>query len=208
MIRQHAKLICLLAAVALGLGLVAVQGQRLEAQNQAKAEKTAVAVVNVAELIAKCQKNVDFQGEIQKRQVQLRQEQEKRQGVIGDLKNDLDLLAANTTARTKKEREITKALYEFQAWQQIEQQNLLRDQRTMLVELYGEIDLAVAAIAQREGYDLVLFDTPTPDFDKLNPDQLIQVIGNRRVVYRTDKINLTPNVLEKLNLEYLNRGGE
>lgn len=206
MIRQHAKLICLLAAIALGLGYLGFQGQRTEAQNQPKAAKTAVAVVNVAELIAKCQKNQDFQAEVQKRQTKLLQERKSRETKINQMRQDLDL-AGNAAERQKKEREITKALYEFQAWQQIEQQNLLRDQRTALIELYGEIDAAVAVIASREGYDLVLFDTPSPDFDNLNPEQLIQVIGNRRVVYRSEKINLTPIVLEKLNLDHLNRGG-
>lgn len=205
MTRAHAKLTCLLAALALGLGYVGMQSQRTEAQNQPQAAKTATAVVNVAELIAKCQKNLDFQGEVQKRQTKLRQEQKDRETKINQLRQDLDL-AATAQERSKKEREITKALYEFQAWQQIEQQNLLRDQRTFLIELYGEIDQAVAAIAQREGYDLVLFDTPTPDFDQLNPEQLVQVIGNRRVVFRSEKINLTPIVLEKLNLDHLNRG--
>jgi len=206
MIRQHTKLICLLAAIAMGLGYLGFQGQSLQAQNTAKAPKTAVAVVNVAELIAKCQKNQDFQAGSQKRQVKLRQEQKDRETKINQLRQDLDL-AGTTAKRQKKEREITKALYEFQAWQQIEQQNLLRDQRTFLIELYGEIDMAVAAIAQREGYDLVLFDTPSPDFDQLNPEQLVQVIGNRRVVYRSEDINLTAIVLEKLNLDHLNRGG-
>lgn len=206
MIRQHAKLICLLAAIALAFGYLGFQGQRLEAQNQPKAAKTAVAVVNVAELIAKCQKNQDFQAEVQKRQVTLRQEQKARETKINQLRGDLDLVG-NDAERQKKIREITKAAYEFQAWQQIEQQNLLRDQRTALIELYGEIDQAVAMIASREGYDLVIFDTPSPDFDNLNPEQLVQVIGNRRVVYRSEKINLTPIVLEKLNLDHLNRGG-
>lgn len=204
MIRQHAKLICLLAAVALGMGYLGFQSQPLEAQNQAKAEKTAVAVVNVAELIAKSQKNLDFQAVAQKRQVALQQEQKERQNKINQLRQDLDLVA-NAAERQKKEREITKALYEFQAWQQIEQQNLLRDQRTFLIALYGEIDQAVAAVAAREGYALVLFDTPSPDFDQLSPEQLVQVIGNRRVVYRSEKINLTAIVLEKLNLDHLNR---
>ncbi|MFK7790176.1 MAG: OmpH family outer membrane protein [Phycisphaeraceae bacterium] len=204
MIRQHAKLICLLAAVALGMGYLGFQSQPLEAQNQPKAARTAVAVVNVAELIAKSQKNQDFQASVQKRQVKLRQEQKDRETKINQLRQDLDL-AATTAERQKKEREITKALYEFQAWQQIEQQNMLRDQRTFLIELYGEIDQAVAVIASREGYDLVLFDTPSPDFDQLNPEQLVQVIGNRRVVYRSEKINLTAVVLEKLNLDHLNR---
>ena len=204
MMRSHTKMICLLAAIALGLGVVVMQGQRLEAQNQAKAAPTAVCVVNVAELIAKCQKNKDFQGEVQKRQVTLVQEQKDRETKINQMRQDLDL-AATAAERQKKEREITKALYEFQAWQQIEQQNLLREQRLFLIELYGEIDKAVAAVAKKEGYDLVLFDTPSPDFDQLNPEQLVQVIGNRRVVYRTENINLTPIVLEKLNLDHQNR---
>lgn len=206
MIRQHAKLICLLAAIALAMGYFGFQGQRLEAQATAKADKSAVAVVNVAELIAKCQKNQDFQAVVDKRQVALRQEQKDRETKINQLRQDLDL-AGNAAERQKKEREITKALFEFQAWQQIEQQNLLRDQRMALVELYGEIDAAVADVAQKAGYDLVLFDTPSPDFDKLNPEQLVQVIGNRRVVYRSEKINLTPVVLAKLDLDHKNRGG-
>ena len=205
MIRQHAKLICLLAAVALLIGFVGLQGQRLEAQDNAKAPRTAVAVVNVAELIAKCQKNVDFQGEVQKRQVKLQADQKKKQNEISTMRGELDLLTG--TEKTKKEREITKALFEFQAWQQIEQQNLLRDQRLFLIELYGEIDNAVATIANREGYDMVLLDTPSPDFGNLTPEQLVQVIGNRRVLYRSEKINLTPIVLEKLSLDHLNRGG-
>jgi Skp family chaperone for outer membrane proteins len=204
MMRPNTKMICLLAAAALCFGAVMMQGQRLEAQNAAKAPKTAVAVVNVAELIAKCQKNQDFQGDVQKRQIKLQAEQKKKQDAINVLRTNLDL-AGNAAERQKTEREITKALYEFQAWSQIEQQNLVREQRLFLIELYGEIDKAVAAVAQKEGYDLVIFDTPSPDFDQLNPEQLVQVIGNRRVVFRSEKINLTPIVLEKLNLDHQNR---
>jgi len=198
------KMFCLLAAVALGVGAVMVQSQRLEAQNAPQAPRTAVAVVNVAELIAKCQKNQDFQAEVQKRRVRLEQEQKKKQDAINVLRQNLDL-AGTAAERQKVEREITKELYEFQAWQNIEQQNLVRDQRMFLIELYGEIDRAVAEVAEKNGYDLVLFDTPSPDFDELNPEQLVQVIGNRRVVYRNENVNLTPVVLEKLNLDHQNR---
>jgi Skp family chaperone for outer membrane proteins len=207
MMSTSKKMICLLAIAALGLGGLFMQGQRLEAQNQAKAAKTAVGVVNVAELIAKCQKNQDFQATVQKRQVQLQAEQKKKQDEVNVLRQNLDL-AATAAERQKVERQITKALYEFQAWQQIEQQNLLREQRLFLIELYGEIDRAVATVAEKNGYDLVLFDTPSPDFDNLNPEQLVQVIGNRRVVYRNENVNLTPVVLEKLNLDHQSRGGE
>ena len=204
MIRQSKNLLGLLVAIALILTYAGLTSQPLEAQNQPKAAKTAVAVVNVAELISKCQKNQDFQADVQKRQVKLVQEQKDRETKINQLRQDLDL-AGSAAERQKKEREITKALYEFQAWQQIEQQNLLRDQRTALIELYGEIDAAVATVAQQEGYDMVLFDTPTPDFDTLNPEQLVQVIGNRRVVYRSEDVSMTKKVLAKLDLDHKNR---
>ena len=205
MIRQHAKLICLLAAVAIAFGYMGFQGQRLEAQDQANAKPTAVAVVNVAELISKCDKNKDFQAKVQKRDEAFVQERQKRQQAITDLRNDLDLVGTDEE-RQKKIREITKLSYEYQAWENIERQNLLRDQRMFLIELYGEIDAAVSAIAQREGYDLVIFDTPIPDFDTISPEQLIQVIGNRRVVYRKEDVSITKDVLEKLNFDYKNRG--
>ena len=204
--RLNTKMICLLVAAAFGLGFMALQNQRLEAQNQPKAAKTSVAVVNVAELIAKCQENQDFQADVQKRQVKLRQEQKEREKKINQMRQDLEL-AGNAQERTKKERAITKALYEFQAWQQIEQQNMLREQRMFLIELYGGIDQAVAAVAKSEGYDIVLLDTPSPNFDQLSPEQLVQVIGNRRVVYRSENVSLTKTVLAKLDLDYKNRGG-
>lgn len=207
MIRQHAKLICLLAAVAIAFGYMGFQGQRLEAQDQAKAKAkpTAVAVVNVAELIAKCAKNTAFQAEIEKRDELFKQETKKRQKAITTMQNELDLVATEGQ-RQEKIREITKLTYEARAWQEIERQNLRRDQQTFLIELYGEIDAAVSAIAQREGYDIVIFDTPTPDFNNINPDQLINVIGNRRVIYRKEDVSITKVVLEKLDRDYKNRG--
>jgi len=198
--------LCLVIAV-VGIGFAGVGVQRLQAQAQAKAQKTAVAVVNVADLIAKCQKNVEFQEAAGKRRTQLQAEQEEKQKKINKLRTDLDLIG-DAQSRSKMERDIIEAMSEFQAWQQIQQQYLLRDQRAFLIELYGDIDKTVASVAQREGYDLVLFDTPTPDFEQLNPEQLVQAIGNRRVIYRGDQINLTAMVLQQMNLNYLNRGGQ
>ncbi len=206
MTRHSRMMICLIAAATIGVGLTGLGVQRLQAQAQAKAEKTAVAVVNVAELIAKCNKNVSFQAEMQKKRTALQAEAQEKEKKINLMRADLDVIA-NPQDRAKKEREVIEALSEFQAWQQIQQQYILRDQRAFLIELYGDIDKTVAAVAERVGYDMVMFDTPIADFDQLNPEQLVQAIGNRRVIYRTDRVNLTPLVLEQLNLDHLNRGG-
>lgn len=203
---RHLRIfLCVLAAAAIGFGIAGYGTQQSQAQAQKKS--TAVAVVNVAELIAKSDKNTQFQADMQKRRTRLQQESEEKQQKINTMKLDLDVIV-DAQDRAKKIREITKAAYEFQAWSQIEQQNMLRDQQMFLIELYGDIDRTVAAIAKREGYDLVLFDTPVPDFEKLNPDQLVTAIGNRRVIFREKRVNMTPIVLDQMNLDYLNRGGD
>lgn len=204
MTRNRRLMLCLLAAATLGIGLAGVGVQRLEAQQAAKATPTAVAVVNVGELIAKGDKNIAWQADLQKRRAQLQQESDKKQNAINLMKADLDVLV-KAEDRAKKEREIIEALSEFQAWQQIQQQYMLRDQRTFLIELYDDIDKTVAAVAKREGYDLVLFDTPSPDFEQLNPEQLVQAIGNRRIIFREERVNLTKVVLEQMNLDFKNR---
>lgn len=208
---RHSRIMtCLITAAALGIGLASYQFLGLpqtQAQAPGKAPKTAVAVVNVADLINKCDKNKDFTAEVQRRIGKIQQESEEKQKKIKTMQLELDVIA-DAQQRTDKERQIIRAIAEFRAWQQIEQEYIARDQRLNLIDLYGDIDKTVAAVAQREGYDLVLFSTPTPDFSQLNPDQLIQVISNRRVIYQTDRVDLTKIVLEQMNLDYINRGGQ
>lgn len=203
--RRRSIVACLLVAAALGLGYAGLGVQHLEAQAKPQAAKTAVAVVNVNDLIAKSQQNIDFQAELQKRRAALQQESEAKQKKINLMRQDLDVMP-NAEARAKKESEIIEAIANFQAWSQVQQQYLQRDQQTFLAEIYTEIRRTVATVAQREGYDVVLLDAPSPDFSKLNAEQLVQVIGGRQVIYRTNRVDLTPVVLEQMNLNHLNRG--
>lgn len=204
MTRQHLTIACLIVAV-IGLGYFGLENQRLEAQSNPIAARTAVGVVSVNDLIAKSQKNIAFQESIQKRRGTLQAEAEKKQADINLLRNDLDVIPG-AAEKAKKEREIIQSIAEFQAWNQIQQQYLVRDQQTFLAELYTEISATVATVAQREGYDVVLLDPPSPDYTKLNAEQLVQVIGGRQVIYRANKVDLTAVVLEQMNLNFLNRG--
>jgi len=204
--RYRPLTVCLLAAAVLALGYVGLGIQRLEAQSAPTAAKTAVAVVNVNDLISKSQMNQDFQARLQKNRAELQQESQERQKRINVMRQDLDVIP-NAVDRQKKEREVIQAMAEYRAWEQIQQQYLVRDQQTFLVKIYGEISRTTKAVAEREGYDLVLLDAPTPNFEELNPEQLVQVIGGRQVIYRSERVDLTSVVLEQMNLNHLNRGG-
>lgn len=198
MTRQRSMIVCLLAAVALGLGYVGFGTQRLDAQAKPIAAKTTVGVVSVNDLIAKSQKNIAFQASIQNRRAKLQAESEKKQKAINLMRNDLEVIP-NAAEKSKKETEIIQAIAEFQAWSQVQQQFLVRDQQTFLAEIYSEISTTVASVAQREGFDVVLLDPPSPDYTKLNAEQLVQVIGGRQVIYRANRVDLTALVLAQMD---------
>jgi len=205
--RYRPLTVCLLAAAVLALGYVGFGIQRLEAQSAPTAAKTAVAVVNVNDLIAKSKMNVEFQEEIQKRRAQLQKEGELKQNKISVMRQELDVIP-NAIERSKKEREIIRAITEVQAWNQVQQQFLVRDQQTFLIEVYGQISTTVAEIAKAEGYDLVILDAPTPNFERLNAEQLVQVIGGRQVIYRNEKVDITDKVLAQMDLKHETRSKE
>lgn len=207
MTRQRTVLFCLLAAIAVGLGYAGFGLQRLEAQAKPEAADTAVAVVNVNDLISKSQMNQDFQERLQKNRAELQQESEEKQKRINVMRQDLDVIP-NAVDRQKKEREVIQAMAEYRAWEEIQKQYLVRDQQTFLIKVYDEISRTTKAVAEREGYDVVLLDAPTPNFEELKPEQLVQAIGGRQVIYRSERVDLTSVVLEEMNLKHLNRGND
>ena len=206
--RNRSLTICLITAAALGFAFLGFGVRHLSAQQQ-QAQPTAVAVVNVPLLISQSNAFQNFQTQANTRRQQLQTQAAEREAAIQQMISDLDLVPnANVDERRRQERAIVEARVQLQTWVQIEQQELMQDQRLFLIELYGTIDTTVAAIAQRQGYKLVLFDTPAPDFNELNVDQLLQVIGERRVVYRHDSIDLTAIVLAQMNLDNELQGGQ
>lgn len=205
--RTHSLMIALLTAAALGFGFLGLNTPDLQAQAR-QHPPTSVGVVNVADLIADCQRNVSFQESMQQRRQGLQAEAQQKEQAIQTMILDLDTIPGNQPAeRRAKEREIITARTEYAAWQQIQQELLRGEQRVFLIDLYGEINDTVSAIAQREGYDIILFDTPRPNFEQLNVDQLVQVIGERRVVYRSNDVDITTMVLEQMNLAHIQRTG-
>ena len=206
--RNRPITLCLIAAAALGFAFLGFGVRHLQAQQQ-QAQPTAVAVVNVPELISRSNAFQAFQADLNQQRQTTQAQLQQREGAINTMIQDLELIPlANAQQRADKEREIVAARVEAQAWYQIQLQDQAQQQRMFLIALYGRIDETVSQVAQRQGYDLVLFDTPSPDFAQLNVEQLLQVIGERRVVYRDSDIDLTESVLAQLNLNDQVPGGE
>ncbi|MEM7622002.1 MAG: OmpH family outer membrane protein [Planctomycetota bacterium] len=91
--------------------------------------------------------------------------------------------------------------YKQQAFQQ--EADLL--QAALTRELYGKITEAVGRIAERDGYDIVLFDDKSISLNDPSSASFagsVNAIKSKKVLYASDVVDLTNSVLALMNNEY------
>ncbi|MFI4859399.1 MAG: OmpH family outer membrane protein [Phycisphaerales bacterium JB063] len=203
---RHPLVVLVAAALAIGaLGSSWMKLSRLEAQGNAQAAPTAVAVLNLQDVLGQLDENNAFQAAQQAKNQQLQAELTRRQNALQQMQNDLELLDPDSDAYTEKEDQIFTTLIELRTWQQIQEQRNILEQRTHLASLYRKVVQAGTAMAEQRGIDAVLLDTQVPDLDRLNPEQLLNAIATRKVLYHNDEIDMTDDVIQQMNAAWANR---
>ena len=202
--RRH-WIILFVAALIVGTWAASFGAGRLQAQAAGPADKTAVAVLNLQDVLSQLNENNAFQQATQAKNEQLQQELGNRQIAVKQMQNDLAYLAPDSEDYQAKEEQIFETLIELQTWQQVQEQRNILDQRTHLANLYRKVVQAGSSVAENQGIDLVLLDTQVPDLDRLNPEQLLNAIATRKVLYHNDSVDLTRQIIEQMNTEWNNR---
>ncbi|MEM1355583.1 MAG: OmpH family outer membrane protein [Planctomycetota bacterium] len=178
---------------------------RLQAQAQAEFAPSRVAVVNLSEVFNASLEFEAFNQELVKEEKDFQAERTAREQAIEVMRNDLKILQAGSPEAITKEEEILQKLAEFQAWQQLRQALAVREQRLKLIVVYRKIYDTTQSIAKQRGIEIVVLDTPLPNLDQVAPDQLLNVMGSRNVMYKSDRVDITTDVTTQLNTDYKNR---
>ncbi|MEM9415217.1 MAG: OmpH family outer membrane protein [Planctomycetota bacterium] len=203
---QHPLVVLLAAALLIGaLGSSWMKIGRLEAQGNAQAAPTAIAVLNLQDVLGQLDENNAFQAAQNAKNEGLQQELTRRQNALQQMQNDLELLDPDSQAYADKEDQIFTSLIELRTWQSIQEQRNILEQRTHLASLYRKVVQAGRAIAEQRGIDAVLLDTQVPDLDRLNPEQLLNAIATRKVLYHNEETDITGDVIQQMNTAWNNR---
>jgi hypothetical protein len=107
----------------------------------------------------------------------------------------------------KANEELVKAQVDYQAWFLPEQAKIEWKHRDVLLDMYRQIGIEAAKIAKTKGLDIVFtkaFLSP-PQIDVAEAqglDDLKQRIINQRILFPTNIVDLTKEVLDGLNAEY------
>ena len=129
---------------------------------------------------------------------------EKREKLIA-LKAARDALKVDSPQYQERNAELLKASIEYESWGKINEANIQRDQKLQMRRLFEKIEQGVAEVAKKNGYDLVLTDQHPDlpdDVDQINLDQLRTLINSRNVIYTSEKIDISSDVLAVLDARY------
>ena len=194
------KLIIILAAGA--VALIGFVGAR--ATGVLQAPPTSVAAVDMSRLFDQLTEKEDFDAELNTSRDQLRGEAANKQREAQELQADLDLLAPGTPAYQQKEEELSKKAIENNVWGQFEQAKLNKMAGLRIENLYRKALDAVALIAEESGYDVVIAKEAPPKFQYENLQQLLAKISLRKSLYTSETIDITDQVIQRMNNEYKN----
>jgi Skp family chaperone for outer membrane proteins len=184
---------------ALVLGLYVNAGGQSGGSTAAVATK--VATVELQKIINECDKQAANRAANQAKQQQLQAEQQRRQQEVVALQNEIDPLQPGSEAWMNKREQIQEKTLQLEVWARMQEQNQQLEQARQFATIYQAATDAAAAVAEAQGYDIVLQTGELPDLMRLNIEGLRTVVQTRKVIYASDTADLTAAVLQRVNAE-------
>ncbi len=186
-------------------GLAAAAAWALAERSRAQAAKSTatgrVGCVNVVVVFNGFQRQKDLTEEMNQLQARLQEENRQRRDKIDALQAELERLDPDDPTYVQRTRDLLAQQIDYKNWVDLRQADLTREVGLWTVKIYREILKATEALAEKEGYDLILYKgefEPT----SMDPETVKDLIRANQVLYAHNSIDLTQAVLDKLNNDY------
>jgi outer membrane protein len=182
------------------LGLIALTSSAAMA-----AEPTKIAVANTAKIFSEMQELKDLKTKMESERKLLEGVDRETREKINALKSARDALKSDTPQYQDKNAELLKAAIEYETWGKLNQANFQREQKLQMKMLFKRIEDAVTEVAKQKGFDLVLTDQRPDlpdDIENISVDQLRSLINARSVLFASEKVDISNDVLAALDSKY------
>lgn len=205
-LRNNGAMLLALAAVAVAV-LTTVQASAL---SRKFASPTSVAVVDWLAITEKVDEWKEALTQVKKMEDGLVEELAAIDRRLKDLRESIAVLPEGSESRLREEDKYIRASIEHEALKQFAANKLRTEKAKRQVRLYQKISAAVGRVAERDGWQVVLWDDskskypdlPSPiDANKL--EQAAELIGRRQIFYtRRDAVDITDAVVLLMNNEF------
>lgn len=189
------------AAVAVWGGAASGAGQAVN-----PAGGTRVAVVDLVRVFNEFDQTRVLNQKMSLLEDELRGEDQRKTAEIESQKNALNAFAPDSAEYKKQSEALKRLMIEYQVWKSMEQDRVAQAHLRWVNRTYRRVEEEVAAIAQARNFQLVItkeeLDTSITDSKVM----LKQIVG-RKVLFADASVDLTDEVLARLNAAFQKAGG-
>jgi Skp family chaperone for outer membrane proteins len=191
----------LLVAVAASITMLSPAASRAQAQGQ-PAAGLKVATANPSKIFFNMKEKADVQARLAEEHKKLQDEERSRRQKVEDLRSALDLIKPDAPQYEQANKDFTQAAIEFKNWGELSQAQSARNDKRQTKMLFDKIMAAITELAKQRGYDLVIAEQPPINIEKTTAEMLPQLLLQREVLYSAASVDITNDVVTKLDEQY------
>jgi len=167
--------------------------------------QTKIAVVNPAKILQDMKETKDSNASFSAEQLAIQAQAKERQAKQQELENQKNQLKPDAPQWADLNKKVVQMRTENEVWLKQADQELTGKFRGEAKRISGKIKDAIAEVAKAKGYELVLStqtDLSDADVERIPLQQLMPALLSRGVFYSADSLEITQDVLAKLDTTY------
>jgi Skp family chaperone for outer membrane proteins len=196
--------------------LLSIIGYQAIGQSPRAAQSMRVATVDLERVFEGLEQRREASQRLQQMATELEQEREQRQAEIRKMEEQLRELVSQAQEKQQPLSEEAQRLQEdivlhglrFEAWVRYARAKLEQESSLILRDVFRTVRRAAERMADTEAYDLILIDDSRralgsdQDNRRLTEAQVLQEIALRTILYARDSIDVTRDLIERMNNEH------
>ncbi len=167
----------------------------------AEAEDFKIGVVDISSVFEKYQKRVDLDQELKEQEKEFQDEINNKRKEIIDLDEETQLLDLGSESRSKNENLLERKNVELEGYAKFAERQLLKKYKDFFENIYEEVVQKVEEIGKQESFDLII-KKEEPDLKSGQISDLQFKIGIRTVLYHSESVDITLDVIDNINASY------
>ncbi|MBK8270804.1 MAG: OmpH family outer membrane protein [Planctomycetes bacterium] len=206
---QILVVLCVIAAFATLSTQSRGQGEPPASTPAAASPSCCVAIVDFVRVFNECTQIKDLNDVLRKQEVDVQTEAKQRQKVIEDKQIELSAFQPGTPDYQQRRKDLIRLGTEANIWLKVCEQDLEAQKFDWTKVVYQDATKVVGELATERGYQVVLQYKPfSPDDTDQTLAAVRRMIQERAVVHADPSIDITNEVINRLNKAYLAKGGK
>jgi Skp family chaperone for outer membrane proteins len=167
--------------------------------------QTKIAVVNPAKILQEMKETKESNEAFKTEQTGVQNQFKERQAKLAELEAQKNQLKPDAPQWSELNRQVVQMRTENEVWLKDKDRELTEKFRAQAKSISGKIKAAVEEVAKAKGFQLVISeqsDLQDADMERIPLPQLMPALLARSVFYSDDSIDITQEVLAKLDAGY------